>query len=133
MLNNIQAFKGSGWETRNQISICVQGKIQNISYLEGKGFCSNGQMKSNNLNETFPKLVSSFKIGNQEGPVTDMDVRTGLELYHAIVYCPELDMKLYRFVDHFLQPGMKELPTFLQDTKHTLQIVENINTSIDKN
>ena len=46
----------------------VQGKIQNISFLEGKGFCSNGQIKSNNLNETFPKLVSSFKMGDQEGP-----------------------------------------------------------------
>ena len=56
----------------------VQGKIQNISFLEGRGFCSNGQIKSNNLNETFPKLVSSFKMGDQEGPVTDKDVRTGL-------------------------------------------------------
>ena len=35
------------------------------------------------------------------------------------------------FVDYFLQPGMKELPSFLQDTKHTLQILEEINSKIE--
>ena len=29
--------------------------------------------------------------------------------------------RLGGFVDYFLQPGMKQLPSFLQDTKHTLQ------------
>ena len=35
--------------------------------------------------------------------------------------------RLAGFVDHFLQPGMAQLPTFLKDTKHTLQILENMN------
>ena len=39
--------------------------------------------------------------------------------------------RLGGFVDHFLQPGMKQLPSFLQDTKHTLQILEEINQQID--
>ena len=39
--------------------------------------------------------------------------------------------RLGGFVDHFLQPGMKQLPSFLQDTKHTLQILEEINEKID--
>ena len=39
--------------------------------------------------------------------------------------------RLGGFVDHFLQPGMKNLPSFLQDTKHTLQILEEINEQID--
>jgi hypothetical protein len=34
------------------------------------------------------------------------------------------------FVDFFLQAGMKNLDTFLQDTKHTLQIIENLNDQI---
>ena len=38
--------------------------------------------------------------------------------------------RLAGFVDHFLQPGMKELPTFLQDTKHTLQLLEEFNEKI---
>ena len=40
--------------------------------------------------------------------------------------------RLGGFVDHFLQPGMKELPSFIQDTKHTLQILENINEKVDR-
>ena len=39
--------------------------------------------------------------------------------------------RLGGFVDPFLQPGMKQLPSFLQDTKHTLQILEEINEKID--
>ena len=35
-------------------------------------------------------------------------------------------------MDHFLQPGMQQLPSFLQDTKHTLQILEDINKKIDQ-
>ena len=38
--------------------------------------------------------------------------------------------RLAGFVDHFLQPGMKELPRFLQDTKHTLQVLEEVNQNI---
>ena len=39
--------------------------------------------------------------------------------------------KLAGLVDHFLQPGMKQLPSFLKDTKHTLQVVEDINEKIE--
>ena len=41
--------------------------------------------------------------------------------------------RLAGFVDHFLQPGMKNLPSFLEDTKHTLKIIDEINMKIDKN
>ena len=39
--------------------------------------------------------------------------------------------KLAGLVDHFLQPGMKQLPSFLKDTKDTLQIIENMNEKIE--
>jgi hypothetical protein len=39
--------------------------------------------------------------------------------------------RLAGFIDHFLQPGMRELETFLKDTKHTLRIIEEINDKID--
>ena len=35
------------------------------------------------------------------------------------------------FVDFFLQPGMKQLPSFLQDTNHVLQIIDDINKKVD--
>ena len=34
-------------------------------------------------------------------------------------------------MDFFLQPGMKQLPSFLQDTKHVLQLIEDINQKIE--
>ena len=40
--------------------------------------------------------------------------------------------KLSGFVDYFLQPGMEKIESFLKDTKHTLQIVEDINEKIMK-
>ena len=39
--------------------------------------------------------------------------------------------RLSGFLDHFLQPGMKNLETFLQDTKHMLQLIEGVNEKID--
>ena len=39
--------------------------------------------------------------------------------------------RLAGFIDHFLQPGMKSLETFLQDTKHTLQIISQLNDKIE--
>ena len=42
--------------------------------------------------------MSLVEIESVEGPALDKDIMTGFELYHAIVYCPEMDMKLYRFV-----------------------------------
>ena len=39
--------------------------------------------------------------------------------------------KLSGFIEQFLQPGMASLPSFLKDTKHVLQLVEEINERID--
>ena len=38
--------------------------------------------------------------------------------------------RLAGFVDFFLQTGMKNLDTFLQDTKHTLQVIEKLNEQV---
>ena len=38
--------------------------------------------------------------------------------------------RLAGFVEHFLQAGMRDLPTFMKDTKHALQIIEDINEQI---
>ena len=35
------------------------------------------------------------------------------------------------FIDHFLQPGMKGLDSFLRDTKHTLQLIDEINSKVE--
>ena len=40
--------------------------------------------------------------------------------------------RLAGLIDHFLQPGMKKLGSFLKDTKHTLQLIDQINEQIDR-
>ena len=37
-----------------------------------------------------------------------------------------------RFADHFLQPGIKNLPSFIQDTKHPIKQIESINEKVEK-
>ena len=46
--------------------------------------------------------MSLAEMGNLDGPPSYKDIKAGFELYHAIVYCPEMDMKLYEFVNQFL-------------------------------
>ena len=40
--------------------------------------------------------------------------------------------RLAGLIDHFLQPGMQQLDTFLKDTKHTLQLIEDTNGQIER-
>ena len=40
--------------------------------------------------------------------------------------------RLGGLVDYFLKPGMENLPTFLQDTKHVLLLIEELNERIDR-
>ena len=40
--------------------------------------------------------------------------------------------RLAGFVDFFLQPGMTSLSSYLRDTKHTLQCIEEVNMKVDK-
>ena len=79
----------------------VRGKVQNISILS-EGICANDQIKSGHLDETFPNLVSLGKMESQAEPATNEDLRTGFELYHALVSCPVIDIKLYSFVNQLL-------------------------------
>ena len=46
-------------------------------------------------------------MGNLQGPATDEDILTGFQVYHAIVYCPEMDTNLYIFVDQLLSSESK--------------------------
>ena len=65
--------------------------------------CSMGQIRSEGLDEAFPKLVSFVEKEDMEGSATEEDVTTGFELFLAVVYCPlATDIKLFRFVNRLL-------------------------------
>ena len=56
----------------------------------------------------------------------------GFPVRGIIAGCGSPTERLAGFVDFFLQPGMISLPSFLRDTKHTLQHIEQLNDKIDK-
>ena len=64
--------------------------------------CSMNQIESKHLDEAFPKLVSLDEKQDLKKHPTEEDVRTGLELFHAIMFCPIMDIKLFLFVDQLL-------------------------------
>ena len=94
--------------TEEQISEeVISKKMQTLSIMGEQGVCLYDQIKSDHLDEAFPKLVSIVGIENLEEPATQSDILTGFKLYHAIVFCPERDMKLNRFVDQLLSSESK--------------------------
>ena len=54
----------------------------------------------------------------------------GFPIRGIVSCCDTPTERLAGFIDHFLQPGMQNLESFLQDTKHTLQIIENVNDEV---
>ena len=80
----------------------IQKKLKNIQILEEDGMCSMGQVKPGNQKEAFSKLASYEKTNKTEGPPSEEDIRTGYELFQAVVYCPTMVIKLFRFIDQLL-------------------------------
>ena len=85
----------------------IRRKANNISFFKREGICSLDQIKSEYFDGAFSELASFPDEEILEGSATDEDVSTGFELFHAIVFCPSLDFKLFHFVDQLLS---KETP-----------------------
>ena len=80
----------------------VREKIHNISILNEKEMCSMDQVKPEHLDKVFLKLVSIPHNEDSLEAATDNDIRTGFELFHAIIFCPTLKIQLFQFVDKLL-------------------------------
>ena len=90
-------------------------------------FLLNGQK---NLS-TYYHLLKTHKIPQDVDNPTEWLGNQGYPIRGIISARGGPTERLAGFVDYFLQPGMKQLPSFLQDTKHTIQIIEEINAKID--
>ena len=79
----------------------------------------------------FYHLLKTHKIPlDIENPAQWLE-DNGYPVRGIIAGCGSPTERLAGFVDFFLQPGMSRLPSFLRDTKHTLQQIEDINHKID--
>ena len=96
-------FRSKRDMTQGQLlSQVIQEKVQNISSLEKSGRCYMDSIKSDYVEIPFPELVSFVDHGNLRQSITEEDIRTGLELFYAILFCPVMNIKLFRFVDQLL-------------------------------
>ena len=80
----------------------IQEKLKNMSTLEEPGICSNDQIQSHSIDQTFNNLMACVEMKELDVLATDEDKTTGFEIYHVLVYCPVMNMKLYKFVYHLL-------------------------------
>ena len=80
----------------------ISEKVKHINILEEKEMCSTGQVKPENRMEALSKLVSNVNTCKTDGPASDEDIRNGYDLFQAVIYCPTMSIKLFRFVDQLL-------------------------------
>ena len=91
-------------------------------YLQG------GQAKMSK----FYHLLKTHKIPIEQQNPKDWLEKEGYPIRGIISGRGSPTERLGGLVEHFLQPGMSSLPSFLKDTKHVLQIIEDINEKIDR-
>ena len=103
--------------------MCIRGEVsEKVSeYLQ----C--GQSKMSN----FYHLLKTHKIPIELDDPRDWLLEKGFPIRGIVSGKGSPTERLAGFTEHFLQPGMANLPSFLKDTKHVLQIVEEINEKID--
>ena len=65
--------------------------------------CSMEQVKEGQYqDELFSKVLSNISRVKTEQHITDDDIETGFEFFHAIVFCPSMVFKVYTFIDRLL-------------------------------
>jgi hypothetical protein len=107
--------------------IIVDAMIQKGEIPEKVGeYLKDGEVKL----ARFYHLLKTHKIPPSIGDAARWLDERGFPTRGIISCCGTPTERLAGFVDFFLQAGMKNLDTFLQDTKHTLQIIENLNDQV---
>ena len=97
----------------------IHNKWQEINTFEEDGMCSMGQIQPQKQKEAFAKLVPNVDTNKTEGPPSEEDIKTGYELFHAVIYCPTIVFKLFRFVDQLVSSETSR--TIMQTFVHLFQ------------
>ena len=97
----------------------IREKVKNIKILGKDGMCSMGQVRPENQREAFSKMVTNIKSNKTELYPSDEDMKSGYKLCQAIVFCPTMLIKLFRFVDQLLSSESSR--TIIQTFEHLLQ------------
>ena len=116
-------------EVKVKNDIVVDSMIQKDEIpVKVGGFLKDGQSKV----ARYYHLLKTHKIPQSVDNPSEWLDEQGFPIRGIVSCCGTPTERLAGFVDHFLQPGMQNLDTFLKDTKHTLQIIENINDEVNE-
>ena len=76
--------------------------IHKKSQTNGGQKCSMDQVKPRYRYDISSKVLSSISPNKTVGVITKEDIETGYELFHALVFCPAMAVKIYTFIDQLL-------------------------------
>ena len=79
--------------------------------------CALGQVKADKQADVFSKLV--FNVNTSNTQPSDEDIEAGYELFHAVIFCPAMTLKMYDFIDHLLSNETSR--TIIQTIVHLFQ------------
>ena len=79
--------------------------------------CTLGQVKADKEADVFSKLV--FNVNTTNTQPSDIDIEAGYELFHAVIFCPAMALKMYDFIDHLLSNETSR--TIIQTIVHLFQ------------
>ena len=82
--------------------------------------CSMKQLKSAYRYGVFSKVFANASTITSRVHITDVDIETGYELFHAVLFCPPSKVfKLYTFIDKLLSKETSR--TIIQTVVHLFQ------------
>jgi hypothetical protein len=79
----------------------------------------------------FYHLLKTHKIPSTINDPSEWLTENGFPIRGIVSGIRTPTERLSGFVDFFLQPGMKNLETFLKDGKHSLKVIEELNNQIE--
>ena len=108
---NFKAKKAQ-WINQNK-EYCVNGRLKKEDYKP---------MKKDWYNKLFSDLSQEFPLDSFRAPITEKDQYTGFMIFSAMVYCPEVELKLFQFFHNLL---LDQSPrTIIKATVNTILAAE---------
>ena len=83
----------------------IHQKSQIFLKLSGQAFdqvCLVGQVSSEFREDVFSKITPKTNKGNTHDGHSEKDIETGYQLFHAGIFCPTLNLKMYKFIDQLI-------------------------------
>ena len=117
-------------EIKKQCDILVQDMLRKEEIPEKVAeFLMSGKSKLSK----YYHLIKTHKIPTEVSDPSSWMEANGYPVRGIISCRGSPTERLGGFDDHFLQSCIRNLPSFMNDTKHALQLIEEINEKVDKN